>query len=207
MLSIYYANTPIWRYLKSGGLAVLGLFCWSAASLLYSYRPDWTFLYYVMSYGFVLVLWGPLTHFVIVPLVIRLRRTADHPVTRVISRHGSKLNLTTFLVIVIVLGAFPVAPMTLDFAGPLSDDSAADVSTDLVCEQEDDLLTCHLTDPAGVDDVVVTSAGEEVTDVDDPTAEFEIRVDDLEEVMGTHQYTVELHDEDGNLVGVFRRSV
>ena len=207
LLSIYYANTPIWRWFKSGGLLVLGFFCWSAAALLHSYRPDWTFLHYVMAYGFVLILWGPLTHFVVVPLAIRLRRTAEHPAARWFSRHASKLNLTVFFAIVIVVGAIQFSPMMLDFGSAFTSDSGTEVTTDLSCETEDDLLTCQLTNPDGVDRIVVTSGDTEVLEVDDPASPFEIRIDDLEEVMGQKEYRVELYDEDDNRVGVFRRSV
>ena len=206
-LSIYYANTPIWRILKSGGLLVFGLFCWSAASLILSYRPEWTWLHYVMAYGFALIFWGPLTHFVIVPLAIRLRRTGQHPVARTFARHASKINLSTFLVIVIVLGTAPISPMMLDFAGPITDDSSPDVSTDLECTQADEVLTCALTNPSGVDHIVITSGETEVMVVDDPTGEFEIQIDDLEEVMGQKQFTAELKDENGDRVGVLRQSV
>ncbi|MFU8870116.1 hypothetical protein [Natronococcus sp.] len=207
LLSVYYANTPIWRVLKSGGLFVFGLFCWSAASLLFSYQPEWAFLTYVMAYGFALVFWGPLTHFVVVPLAIRLRRTGEHPVARAFARHASKINLSTFIVIVIVLGTAPISPMMLDFAASLGDDSSPDVDTNLVCTEGDETIACELTDPDGVDHLVVTSGEHEVAVVDDPTGEFEIRVDDLEEVVGQKQFTVELKDENGDRVGVFRRTV
>ncbi|SDQ43912.1 hypothetical protein [Natronobacterium texcoconense] len=206
-LSIYYANTPIWRVLKSGGLLVFGLFCWSAASLLLSYVPEWTFLHYVMAYGFVLIFWGPLTHFVIVPLAIRLRRTAEHPVARTFARQASKINLSTFLLIVLVLGTAPISPMMLDFGAPLSDDSSPDVDTDLVCSEGEEVITCHLTDPAGVDHAVVTSGENELKVVDDPESEFEIRIDDLEEVRDWKEFNVELKDENGDRLGVIREIV
>jgi len=37
LLSVYYANTPIWRLFKSAGLLFFGFFCWSASSLVLSY--------------------------------------------------------------------------------------------------------------------------------------------------------------------------
>ena len=207
LLSVYYANTPIWRWFKSGGLMVLGFFCWSAAALLLSYRPEWTFLHYVMAYGFVLILWGPLTHFGVVPLAIRLRRTATSPVARFFSRHASKLNLATFIAVVIVVGAIQFSPMMLDFQGTIVGDSGPEVSTDLNCETEDDLITCQLTNPEGVDHAVVSSGDRDVKVVDDPASPFELRIDELQEVMSVKQYTVEIYDENGDRVGVFRRNV
>ncbi|WP_247728818.1 hypothetical protein [Halovivax limisalsi] len=205
--SIYYANTVVWRLLKSVGLLMFGFFCWSASSLLLSYRPSWTFLYYTMAYGFVLICWGPLTHIVVVPLVIRLRRTADHPVTRWFARHGSKVNLSTFVAIVVVLATIQFSPMLLDFQSAFEDDSGADVAADLRCETGEELVTCQLTDAEGVDRIVVATGGTELETIDDPAATFEIRKDELEEVVGQKQYTVRLYDADGNRVGVFRRSV
>ncbi|GAB3027831.1 hypothetical protein [Natronobiforma cellulositropha] len=205
-LSVYYANTPIWRTLKSGGLLVFGFFCWSAASLLLSYRPDWTVLWYVAAYGFLLIVWGPLTHAVIVPLVIRLRRTGEHPLTRAFTRHASKLNLTVFLAIVLVLGTFPVAPMTLDFQSGLTGDSSPDVDPDLLCTVSDDLITCHLSSDEGIDHIVVTSGGSHLEVVDDPPFAFEIRVDDLETVVGQQRFDVELRDEDGDRLRRYTRN-
>ncbi|MFB6312163.1 MAG: hypothetical protein ABEH64_13395, partial [Salinirussus sp.] len=113
--SVYYANTPIWRLLKSAALVFLGLFCWAGANLLLSFFQDVFVLWILLSYGFLLLLWGPLTHFVVVPLVIRLRRTANSPVTRWLSRHGSKLNLTVFVVLVLILAVYPLGIMTFQF--------------------------------------------------------------------------------------------
>lgn len=207
LLSIYYANTPVWRLMKSAGLLLFGFFCWSASSLLLAYRPEWTILSYTMAYGFVLIFWGPLTHLVVVPLVIRLRRTAEGPIPRAIARHGSKINLSVFFAIVLVLGTAPISPMLLDFQSPFQDDAQPDISTDLVCSESDGVVECYLTNPSGVDHIVVTSGETVVTTVDDPTAEFEFRVDDLEEVMGQHEYVVELRDEDGDRLAVFRERV
>ena len=206
LLSVYYANTPIWRVLKSVSLLFFGFFCWSAAALLLSYRPEWTFLYYVMAYGFVLILWGPLTHFVIVPLVIRLRRTAEHPVTRTITRHGSKLNLSVFIVIVIVLGTAPISPMLLDFGTIAGDDGQPDVNPDLLCTNDGEVIECELSDPTGIDHVVVTSGERELTTETDPPFAFEIHEDDLVEVVGQKQFVVELRDEDGETLRRYART-
>ena len=195
--SVYYANTPIWRFLKSAALFVFGLFCWVGANLLLSYQPTWGFLWYVMSYGFVLLLWGPLTHFVVVPFVIRLRRTASGPVARALSRHGSKLNLTTFFLIVLVLGTYPIGPMTFDFQLPGGDDPQPDVDPDLSCEKTDELVACELSDSTGIDRVVVTDdAGDTLVVDDEPPFAFEFRIADVETVRGQQTFTVDLQDED-----------
>lgn len=199
LLSVYYANTLIWRLLKSGALIALGLFCWSGANLLLSYRPDWTVLYYVMAYGFVLLLWGPLTHLVVVPLVIRSRRSGRGGLRRWLGRHGSKLNLSVFLVIVLLLGTAPLGAMTFEFQAPTSSDGG-DVNPELLCTRSGDVVHCHLSDSRGVDRVVVSTAGQELEVVTEPPFEFDVNVNELETVNGDEQFTVELRDENGDLI-------
>ncbi len=205
LLSIYYANTTIWRLLKSVGLLFFGFFCWSASNLVLSYGVDWTILQYTRAYGFVLILWGPLTHAVIVPLVIRLRRTADGGLTRTIARQGSKINLSIFLAIVLVLGTAPISPMMLDFQSSIGSDSASDVNPDLVCTRAEGTVNCHLSDSKGVDAVVVTSGDSEITRVAEPPFEFTFQESELEEVVGQKEFVVELHDEDADTVRRYRR--
>ncbi|PCR90119.1 hypothetical protein [Natrinema ejinorense] len=207
LLSVYYANTPIWRLFKSVGLLFFGFFCWSASSLVLSYGIEWTILQYVRAYGFVLILWGPLTHAVIVPLVIRLRRTAERPIVRTIARNGSKINLSIFLTIVLILGTAPISPMLLDFQAALETDSGADIDPDLSCTRSDGTVSCSLSDPSGIDSVVVTSGNREIERVEEPPFEFTFRENDLEEVVGQKEFVVELRDEDGETLRRYRRSV
>lgn len=205
LLSVYYANTPIWRLFKSVGLLFFGFFCWTASNLLFSYGIEWTILEYVRAYGFVLILWGPLTHAVIVPLVIRLRRTADDGLVRTIARHGSKINLSIFLTIVLILGTAPISPMMLDFQSSLGGDSGSDIDPDLACTRADGTVHCHLSESAGVDAVVVTSGDSEVTRVAEPPFEFAFDESDLEAVVGQKEFVVELRDEDGDTLRRYRR--
>lgn len=207
MRSVYYANSFIWRVFKSGALLFLGLFCWTGANLLLSYRPDWAVLRYVMAYGFLLLLWGPLTHFVIVPLVIRVRRRgADNPASRFVARHGSKANLTVFVALVVVLAAFPVGPMTFEFQLPEGGDGG-DVNPQLQCTKSGGVIHCHLSDSRGIDSVVVTTGGETVTVDDAPPYDFDVRIDDVAAVRGQKQFEVELRDEDGRTLRRYIRYV
>jgi hypothetical protein len=199
-VSVYYANTPIWRLLKSATLLFFGFFCWSGANLLLSYRGDWGFLYYVMAYGFALILWGPLTHLVIVPAVIRLRRISRGGVRSWFGRNGSKVNLTIFLLIVLLLGAFPPGVMTFEFQMPAGGDGSADVNPQLQCTRSGELIHCHLSDSRGIDRVVVTSGREEITTVEEPPYDFDVRTGDLQTVNGDRQFTVELQDENGDTI-------
>lgn len=204
MVSVYYANTLVWRVLKSGALLFLGFFCWIGGNLTLSF-VDWAPFRYVTAYGFALLFWGPFTHLVVVPLVIRLRRTADHPVTRFFSRHGSKTNLTVFLVVVVVLGTFPPGVMTFQFGGAAS--GAPDITGDLQCTKTPDTVHCHLVNPQGVDHVVVLSGGETIETDEQAPFEFDIPRDELAEVNDQEQFTVELRDENGNTQRRFVRQV
>ncbi|RQG95347.1 hypothetical protein [Natrarchaeobius chitinivorans] len=208
LLSVYYTNTPVWRWLKSGTLVFFGFFLWVATSLLYSFQSEWGWLTYVMAYGFVLILWGPLTHMVVVPLAIRLRRTANHPVARAFSRHASKVNLSVFLLVVIVLGAVPIGPMMLDVTGFVGGDGSPDVSADVDCETDDQLVTCLVETDDRVDHVVVLSGNRELDRADgSPPFTLEFDRADAEEVVGQKQFTVELRDGDGDTLRRYVQTV
>jgi len=117
LLSVHYANTPVWRWLKSGSLVFLGLFLWMSGNVLLAYWTDSVTVRYALAYGFVLILWGPLTHLLVVPAVIRLRRTAENPTVRRIVRHGSKINFATFPRDRRGRGTLAPGVMLLDFVG------------------------------------------------------------------------------------------
>jgi hypothetical protein len=204
--SVYYANTPIWRLLKSAALVFLGLFCWAGANLLLSYRPDWGFLWVVLAYGFLLILWGPLTHFVVVPMVIRLRRTGDHPVSRWVSRHGSKLNLTVFVLLVALLAANPLAIMTFQFQLPAGGGESVDPQ--LQCTRSGETVHCHLSDSRGIDHVhVYDGSGDLIVEDREPPFDFDVELADLEASDGEREFTVELRDANDELLRRYRRPV
>jgi hypothetical protein len=207
LLSVYYANTPVWRWLKSGGLVMLGLAVWSGANVLYSYVPEWDFLTYVVAYGFLVIIWGPLTHFLVVPGIIRLRRTADDGFKRFIARNGSKINLSVFLVLVVVLGTLTPGVMMLEFSGTLGESGSGDVTADLVCEYGEETVTCQLEEPSGFDHVVVTSGNQQLERIDEPPYEFTIRRDELAETRTGAEFVVELRAEDGTTLRRFVRTV
>lgn len=200
LLSVYYANTPVWRMLKTGALVALGLFLWSGANLLLSYRADWGLLYYVMAYGFVLLFWGPLTHLLIVPMVIRFRRSGRGGVRRWLARHGSKLNFTTFLLVVLVLGTAPLGVMTFEFQVPAGGDGGGSVNPDLQCTRSGDVIHCHVSDARGIDHVVVSSGGETIETIEEPPFDFDLNVNELETVDGDRQFTVDLRDENDETI-------
>ncbi|WP_380676319.1 hypothetical protein [Salinigranum sp. GCM10025319] len=206
LLSVYYANTPIWRWMKSGALVLLGLFLWTGANVLHSYRPDWDPLRYVMAYGFVLLAWGPLTHFVVVPLTIRFRRTAERPFVRSLARHASKLNFSTFLLVVVVVGTLAPGVMLLDFS-PGTDTGGSTVTADVTCDAGESVVSCRVDVTGEVDHVAVTAGGEVIRTLDDPPYAFEVERSELAETGVGHQFVVELRDADGNTLRRFVQTV
>lgn len=208
-LSVYYANTPTWRWLKAGTLLLFGLFCWSAAGLLYSYRPTWGFLTYGMAYGFVLVLWGPLTHLVVLPLVIRARRRGVDPRLRPILDRASRINLTVFLGIVVLLGTVAPGTMMLDFSGAWTGSAGgADVDAELVCETAGTLVSCEVrTSSSRVSHVTVVTGERTIRVINRRPYAFEVSLDELEESVGGHDLEVILRDEEGRTLRRFARSL
>ena len=208
MRSVYYANSLSWRFLKSGALVFLGFFLWSASNLLLSYQPTRTWLHYPMSYGFLLILYGPVHHFLVIPLGIRWRRGSDGP-TRV-GRRLPTAGLALFLVAVVVLGTAPTAPVVFDFQSSL-EGAGADVNPDLLCTQSaasgETVVHCHLTESEGVDHVVVMSGGERVTVDREPPFDFDISERQLTSVTGEKQFQVVLKDTDGDTIRRYTRTL
>lgn len=199
LIRIYYTNTPVWRWLKSGALVVLGFCLWTGGNVLLSVQPDWTFLHYVMSYGLVVVVWGPLTHFVIVPLTIRLRRTAEHPAVRWLAKKSGQIQFSLFLLVVVVVGAAAPGIMFLDFSVSIEGGGTA-VGGELTCETADGLVSCHVADPQGIDHVVVTSGGETLATVEEEPFAFELDTDDIAETRTGKEFRVDYRNADGDTV-------
>jgi len=208
MRSVYYANSLSWRFLKSGALVFFGFFCWSASNLLLSYQPGWTWLTYPMSYGFLLLWYGPIHHVLVIPLAIRWRRSGDTKAT--VGRRLPTAGLALFLAAVVVLGTVPAGPVVFDFQSSL-DGTAADVDPDLLCTQssagDGAEIHCHLTESEGIDHVVVTSGGERIAIDRTPPFEFDISERQLTTVTGQKQFQVVLADDDGNTVRRYTRTL
>jgi hypothetical protein len=206
LLSVYYANTPVWRWLKSGALVFFGFFLWMGGSVLLSVQPGWTFLHYVMAYGFLVIVWGPLTHFVVVPLAIRLRRTAEHPIARAFARNSGKVNLAIFFTLVAIFGTITPGIMLLEFSPAGGGDGSPDVSGEVVCDV-DDVITCRVENPSGIDHVVATSGGEVIARAEEPPFEVEIDRNDIVETRTGGEFRIEFRDENGETVRRFVRTV
>lgn len=203
--TVYYANSVSWRALKSGALVFFGFFLWASANLLLSYQPTWTWLNYPMAYGFLLVVYGPIHHVVVIPLALRLRKRTDDW-----SRVGRRLPnamLVLFLLVVVVLGTSPIGAMTFSFAG--GGGGGADVNPVLTCTKSPDQGTvhCHLTNAEGVDHVVVQSAGQRLAVDRSAPFEFTVETGEMAEIGGQKQFQVLMNDEDGNTLRRYTRTV
>ena len=201
-LSIYYANTPIWRLLKSGALAFLGVFLWAGGNLFRSYFPDAVILDYVIAYGVLVFFYGPFTHLVIIPLVIRWRKRQGG-LRNKLAKRMSKLNLTFFIVLVLIVGTYAPGFMFLDFDVA---SGGSDVDPELSCVDSADTVECELTETQGVGQVVVTSGERTLVTVDEPPYEFEVNKEEMVEVVGQKSYVVEVRDENGEMQRRFSRS-
>lgn len=205
LLSVYCANTPVWRLLKTGALIFLGLFLWMGGNVLLAYWPHVTLLQYVTAYGFVLLVWGPLTHLVVVPAIVRLRRRARPPAVRRIVEHGSKLNYGVFLAVVLLVGTATPGLLLFDFTSALGGEGES-VDAEIACDVGAQTVSCHLTESRGVDHVVLVSGGEEL----DRAAEEPYRVDasrdELADGATGKQYVVELRNADDETLRRFVRT-
>ena len=207
LLSVYYANTPTWRWLKSGALVFLGFFAWTGSSVLLSVEPGWGFLTYTMAYGFLLIAWGPFTHMVVVPVTIRLRRTASNPATRWFSKNSGKVNLTVFFTIVVLLGVTTPSIMLLEFSPDFSGGESADFSGELVCNSGEGVVTCHIEDATGIDSVSFQSGGDTLATAETPPFEVELQRSAIDETPTGKELRVVYYGTDGQILDRQIRSV
>lgn len=206
LLSVYCANTPVWRLLKTGALIFLGLFLWMGGNVLLAYWPDVTLLQYVTAYGFVVLLWGPLTHLVVVPAIVRLRRRARHPAVRRLVEHGSKLNYGVFLAVVLLVGTATPGLMLFDFTSGFGDTQST-VDAEVACNAGSETVSCHLEESRGVDHVVLVSGGEELDRADKEPYRVEAPRDELADGTTGKQYVVELRNAEDETLRRFVRTV
>jgi len=207
-LTVYYANSPAWRLLKSGALLFLGFFLWAGSNVLRSYQAGWEWLTYPMAYGFLLVWYGPVHHAVVIPLALRWRRATGR--LRTVGAHLPNGTLATFLVAVLVLGTFPAGPMVVDFSSHLAA-GGADVDPDVHCVKSETAagtdVHCHLSEGDSVHRLVVKSGGETVTTVEEPPWEFTVAASDLRTTMDSERFTIVLQGENGDTVRRYTRTL
>ncbi|MFB6120719.1 MAG: hypothetical protein ABEJ68_06340 [Halobacteriaceae archaeon] len=201
--TVYYANSVSWRVLKAGALIFLGFFVWAGANILHSVQPGWDVLAYPMAYGFLLIVYGPIHHLVVIPVALRWRRTGDS--RQAVGKRLPNAGLALFFVAVLVLGTFPAGPMTIDFASAL-DESGVDVAPEMHCvKSANGTIHCHLTESQGVARVEVVSGEAQLAVDEDPPYEFEFSESQVNTVLGERKFTVRLLDENGGLVRRYTR--
>lgn len=204
--TVYYANSISWRFLKGGTLIFFGFFLWAGSNVLHSYNSDLVVLQYPMAYGFILILYGPFHHLVVLPLAFRWRRKRG--TKQRIGRRLPNTMLAVFVVAVLILGTFPVGAMTVDFHGALASDDP-DVNPDLLCHKsqtEDGTeIHCSLSESEGIDRVIVVNDGTQLVVDENPPYEFTIHERDIEPVVGQKQFRVVLESEDGTMIRQYTR--
>lgn len=207
--ALYYASTPAWQVLKSGALFMLGVFCWSTGNLLLSYEPSWSWIYYLMAYGFLLIPWGPVTHLLLVPHVTPfLRRRFKHPALRFVARHLSLVNFGIFAVHVVLFGLFPPSHLTFEFGATPTTQAVADMDPSLTCMRPADaaLVSCRVDPADGIGSVQVESAGKQVSLLHHTPFSFELREDQVRTVVGRREFEVLVLAPDGSLIRSYTRS-
>lgn len=206
--TVYWYNSLAWRILKSGALIVLGFFCLSGGNLVLSYKPDWTFLNYLISYGFLLIVYGPIHHLVVIPGSLRLAHTSWGHVLR-INKRGPFWTLILFFTAVAWFGASPLDVMRFEFK-PTGLTESPDINPEVTCYREategTDLIRCSLPSVAEIAYVEVENKGTTVITDRDPPFEFTIEVAELEEVVGQKNFHVILRDKDGYMIRRYVRS-
>jgi multidrug resistance efflux pump len=137
-----------------------------------------------------------------VPLAIRLRRTAERPFVRSLARHASKLNFSTFLLVVVVVGALAPGVMLLEFS-PGAGTGGSTVTADVACDAGESTVSCRVDVTGEVDHVAVVAGGEVIRTLDEPPYAFEVERSELAETGVGRQFVVELRDADGDTLRRF----
>lgn len=206
VLMIYYANSVSWRVLKAGGLVFLGLFVWAGSNSLLATFPGYDWLHYPIAYGALLIIYGPIHHLVVIPLALKWRRSRG--TKQQVGKRLPNTMLTLFVIGILLLGTFPVGPMTIDLSSAL-EGSGADINPDMACVKDTSSGTaevhCHFTNAEGVDHIEVYSGDQLIATDDSPPFEFTITESELQEVVGKKQFRVELKDADGNVLRRYTR--
>lgn len=207
--TVYWYNSLPWRVLKAGALVLVGLFSLAGSNLLHSYKPTWDWLYYVMSYGFLLIIYGPIHHLVVIPVSLSLNHYEWGRRWRV-GKRVPFWTLIAFFCAVPVLAHYPVDYMTFEFQA-LVGAKSRDVDPTLDCElrgpKSERSVFCRLTGTEGIEYLDVENKGRTVETVKKAPFEFSVPVSELQEVVGQKQFQIVLRDENGAMIRRYVRSV
>jgi hypothetical protein len=208
--AIYYASTPSWRFMKSGALFLFGFFCWSAGNLLLSYEPSWTWVQFIAAYGFLVIIWGPVTHLLLVPIVTPfLRRHFRWNPAKWMSKHLSLLNFLIFLVHVILFGLYPPDHVLFEFGSIAREHPTVDVNPTLDCSRDRSaaLLSCTVTPADGIGRLEIETAGEPLLQLAEAPWSFTLQEQDLVRVVGQQQFEVLVMTPDSSVIRSFTKYV
>lgn len=199
--TVYSYNSLPWRILKSGGLVVFGFFNLMASNLLYSYNPNWDFLYLFMSYGALLILYGPIHHLVVIPGTINLGKYNWARKLKIPSR-GHQVMLILFFLAVIYFSLFPLNIMTFDLSA-VELGSTADIDPEVSCwrvEKGSSTIQCEVSDEPGIAKVVVNHNGETILSVKNPPYRFTVDENDLKTVVGQKSFYIIPKDKNNQML-------
>jgi len=208
--AIYYASTPSWRFMKSGALFLFGFFCWSAGNLLLSYEPSWTWVQFIASYGFLVIIWGPVTHLILVPIVTPYMRRCFHSNPgKWLAKHLSLVNFLVFMVHVILFGLYPPDHVLFEFGTIARENPAVDVNPTLTCNRDRDAarLTCTVRPADGIGRLDIETAGEPIRRLDEAPWTFTLQEQQLARVVGQQQFEVLVMTPDGDVIRSFTKYV
>lgn len=207
--TVYWYNSLPWRILKSGALVVLGFFCLSGGNLLLSYKPDWAVLHYLIAYGFLLILYGPIHHLLVIPVSLKLAHYSWGKRLR-LNKRGPFWTLIFFFVAVGLLGLYPPDVMTFDFSA-LQLSGSHDINPDVSCyrnpeNQSPAVIHCRVEATGEIGYVEVENKGKIIqTDRESPY-ELSIDVSDLDEVVGQKNFHIVLRTDNGQMIRRYVRS-
>jgi hypothetical protein len=199
--TVYSYNSLSWRFLKSAGLIVFGFFNLMASNLLLSYKPDWTFLYFFMAYGSLLIVYGPIHHLIVIPASLKLGRYSWARDLG-IPRWGHVCMLVLFFVAVLYFSFFPLDVMTFELkATGLT--GSADISPEISCwrpEQQSTTIRCTVSNEPGIASVLVETNGEPLRTDEKAPFQFSFDESDLNEVVGQKSFAIVPQDKNGNML-------
>ncbi|MFB6347249.1 MAG: hypothetical protein ABEK50_16115 [bacterium] len=206
--TVYWYNSLPWRILKSGALIVLGFFCLSGGNLLHSYKPHWDFLNYIIAYGFLLIVYGPIHHLLVIPLSLKGAHYSWGQTLR-INKRGPFWTLIAFFVAVGFFGAYPLDVMTFEFSAPQLTQSH-DIDPDVECyrkaQTDDPLIYCNVPVRDAIAYVEVENRGNVIETDREPPFELTVDASELEEVVGQKNFHIILRDKNDYMIRRYVRS-
>jgi hypothetical protein len=204
--TVYWYNSIPWRLLKSAALVVVGFFCLSGANLLHSYKPHWDFLLWIMGYGFLLIVYGPIHHLIVIPGSLKLNHY-DWGRNWKLGKRIPFWTLIGFFVAVGVVGVYPPEMMTFKFTAE-GGSARPDINPTLNCELSgEDTIRCSFSEIHGIALVEVHSGGEVISTEPDKPYELVIPVEQLREVVGQKQFQVVLKDSEDRMIRRYVRTL